>query len=50
MTTTWINQYKSPTSYLLKEDSGNLLLENGSKIVLEQTGTTTGLWTNQTKN
>ncbi len=46
--TIWDFEFKHPISYLLKEDSGLLLLETGFKIVLEQTGVDTNAWTFQT--
>ena len=48
--TVWTTQFKNPISYLLQEDDFYLLLETGDKIVLEQTGQDTNLWTNQTLN
>ena len=50
MTTTWTPLLKHPINYLLKEDSGYLLLETGDKIILEQTGTSTSMWNYQTKH
>lgn len=46
MTTTWSNIFKHPIDFLLLESGFYLLLETGDKIVLEQTGMSTSLWTN----
>lgn len=48
--TTWTEQFKHPIDYKLLESLSYLYLETGSKIVLEQTGSSQSLWTNQTKN
>lgn len=50
MPSSWENQFKSPTSYLLTEDEFYLLLESGDKIVLNQTGESAGLWNNVAKS
>ena len=52
MTTTWTQEYKHPIDYLTQESSIDdiLLMENGDLIVLEQTGNSDSLWSNQTKN
>jgi hypothetical protein len=47
---TWTNQLKNPIDFLLLEDNDFLLLESDFQIILEQTGTSTALWTNQIKN
>lgn len=51
---TWNNQGKNTgaaggTTYLLKEDTGFLLLEDGGKIILN-VGNNNTVWTNQAKN
>ena len=51
MTTVWQEQLKNPIDFLLCEDSSFLTEEDGtSLLVLEQSGTTTNLWSLQTKN
>ena len=50
MTTTRTEQFKHPIDYLLLEDGSFIMKENGDKLVLEQTGTFTNLWVEQTKN
>lgn len=50
--TTWTPEFKHPIDYLALESSINdlLLLEDGSQIILEQTGMATSLWSNQNKS
>ena len=48
MTTIWTDELKHPITYLLTEAGFYLLQENGDKLILEQTGTATALWTDQT--
>lgn len=48
--TIWQFQYKNPVSHLLQENSFSILQENGFRLVLEQTGSTVSLWTNQTEH
>jgi hypothetical protein len=48
--TTWTNTFKHPIDYLLIESSSFLLLETGDKIMLEQTGNSTSLWSQSSKN
>ena len=59
--TTFANQSKSSTTFanqsrittedfLLLEDGGYMLQENGDKIILEQSVATYTNWANQTKN
>lgn len=50
MTTNWIEELKSPISYLLLEDDTFILLENADQIILEQTGRDTSTWSFETKN
>lgn len=50
MTTTWTQELKNPVDFLLLEDGFFMLLETGDDIILEQTGASTNLWTEQTKN
>jgi len=49
---TWTQEYKHPIDYLAQESDilDVLLMENGDEIVLEQTGMSSSLWTNLTKN
>ncbi|MGI9118416.1 MAG: hypothetical protein ACR2IQ_02615 [Minisyncoccia bacterium] len=47
--TQWRTQYKNPIQYLLCENGDFLAQEDGtSLLVLEQTGQSTSLWTDQT--
>jgi hypothetical protein len=52
MTTTWTQELKHPIDYLAQESSTSdlLLTESGDQIILDQTGTSDSLWSNQTKN
>ena len=49
---TWTQEFKHPIDYLLLEEGDYLLLEEGTtdRLVLEDTGSATSLWSTQTKN
>jgi hypothetical protein len=48
----WKNEFKNPIDFITLESAITdfLLQEDGFKLILEQTGQSTSLWTNQTKN
>lgn len=52
MTTIWTNKFKHPIDFLTQETSIDdlLLFEDGSQIVLEQTGQDNSAWTERVKN
>ena len=50
MTTEWTTEFKHPIDYLLLELGDYLLKEDDGQIVLEQTGNSSSLWTEETKN
>lgn len=54
MTTIWQQEFKHPIDYLTQEtgltDTDLLLFEDGTEIILEQTGQDNSAWSERTKN